>query len=118
MDDVGTHELIALDRLFDNLACLDVELTLCVVNGEIAGFSVQELLHGRYAICHFEKADRSGKFPVHLPTKLAVEAVRSLNGRVAVVNWEQDLGIPGLRTSKTSYRPIALLKKYAIATDA
>ena len=30
-------------------------------------------------------------------------------------NWEQDLGIPGLRYSKEKYKPIFYLKKFTVS---
>jgi len=43
---------------------------------------------------------------------------RESGPRVAWLNFEQDLGIPGFRRSKMSYRPAALLSRLRLATVA
>jgi hypothetical protein len=81
--------------------------------GTPVGFCTAELLSHHYAIGHFEKAD-----PTH-PGASALMRHRiahylHLSG-CRYLNAEQDLGDPGLRTSKLSWSPRFFLRKYTIA---
>lgn len=60
---------------------------------------------------HVLKADpeMTGLYQVMLQEFLKDEA-----GRFRYVNMEQDLGIPGLRKSKLSYHPCAMIRKYTV----
>lgn len=61
---------------------------------------------------HIEKADT-----VHTGIYQAVSqsfAQHMINDSVKYINREDDAGDAGLRRSKLSYRPCALLKKYSV----
>lgn len=110
--DLATPERSAFMRLIENFQKLNVILTCVYLNNNLVGFSINELLDNGYAICHFEKA-----MLVHenIYTFVANQAALELiKHGVKYLNWEQDLGIPGLRNSKQSYQPLSYLKKYTI----
>jgi len=84
------------------------------VAGQVVGFSIAERV-GDTLFIHIEKADRDyegcyqmlvSQFAQHF----AVEGVE-------YINREDDTGDPGLRTSKLSYHPVALLEKYAVVVE-
>jgi len=109
----SSSERIALDNLLANKPHEDLRFTIVRIHGEVCAFSIHEISVHSYAICHFEKA-----LPVHpgLYSYIIQQATRDLEAQgVQWVNWQQDLGMPGLRKAKMSYRPAKFLKKYTIA---
>ncbi len=80
------------------------------VGGETVGISVGELRRDCFYM-HVEKARRSyrGAYPL-----LVREACRRLPDTVLYANREEDDGDAGLRQSKLSYAPIAVLPKYTL----
>lgn len=92
-----------------NLNLLSIGL---FVDEKLIGISINEILHDGYAINLFEKGDITYtgvfQFLKHLAgVYLTKEGCKFLN-------FEQDLGVEGLRKSKTSYHPLFFLKKYTI----
>lgn len=79
---------------------------------KIMAFATYEILPQKYAICHFAKADRdySGVYDGLFFT--VAKILRELG--IEYWNFEQDLGIPGLRQSKMKYKPEFFLKKFII----
>lgn len=83
------------------------------VRSEIVGFSVDEILPTMYGISHFFKADSNYVGAYDLLNLKVSQHLRSMH--VAFWNWEQDLGLIGLRKSKCGYAPIGFLKKYRVS---
>jgi uncharacterized protein len=106
-------EAIAIDRLLTNIEHFDLLLTEVLLDGEPVAFSINEALPNGYALCHFEKA--LVRHHEQLYTYLIVAAAQALhNVGCRLVNWEQDLGIPGIRQAKKSYHPVQLLEKFTV----
>ena len=64
---------------------------------------------------HIEKADRDYEGCYQM---LVAQFAQQFAGEgVAFINREDDTGDPGLRTSKLSYHPVALLEKYTVTVD-
>ncbi len=106
-------ERIAFSRLLEHTSYLNLLFTTLSLDSSVVGASINELLPHQQAICHFEKS-----IPYHqnIFSFLTNEAAKALREKEAkYVNWEQDLGIEGLRKSKMSYRPQMFLKKYTIS---
>ncbi len=106
-------EKTALSRLIDAFEQLDLWITLCYIDDNLNGFSVHEIISKDYSICHFEKS-LNKKYP-GINTVLIKAAATFLSDKSATVNWQQDLGIEGLRKSKEAYRPKYYLRKYWIS---
>lgn len=107
------HEYIAIQNLLTHSDKFDLVCLGLWHKNQLIGFTITEVTHQKYAIFHFTKADSSyeGIFE-YLYHKTAQE----LSKRGCMfLNREQDLGIPGLRTAKESWRPIKYLKKYIIS---
>lgn len=83
---------------------------ICSVDKEPSGFLIGEKRESSFII-HFAKArhDIKGIYQ-HLYQSLAL----SLGNQVAWINFEQDLGIPALRTAKSSYQPDEMIHKWCI----
>jgi hypothetical protein len=115
-DEETLHENQAINKLLKNstyfsLLCLEIN-----INNNVVGFSINEFLDSAYAICHFQKSVLS--YP-----NIDVYFTRQVSERIEkagckYVNWEQDLGLPGLKQLKMSYRPDHFLKKYTIRRGA
>lgn len=80
-------------------------------DGKIVGFSLGEVA-GDTLFVHIEKADRTFRGAYRMLVNQF--AARFAGEGVSYINREDDMGDPGLRTSKLSYHPITLLKKYCI----
>jgi hypothetical protein len=81
--------------------------------GQIGGITLGEI-QGDTLFVHVEKADKgiTGIFP-----KLTNSYARQFADKVRYINREEDMGNPGLRRSKQSYQPIALLRKYFVELE-
>ena len=106
------HERAAVRRLCETADSHSLSAMAVSLRGKMIAFSLEEILPEQYTICHFWKADSShpGIFDF-----LMQEKARHLQTQGALyMNYEQDLGIPTLRTAKHSFRPVKFLKKYNI----
>lgn len=85
------------------------------VDGQVVGFAIGEVV-GDTLFVHIEKADRTceGCYQMVVSQFAQMFAVDG----VEYINREDDTGDAGLRTSKLSYKPIALLEKYAVVVKA
>ena len=111
------HEERAIHRLLTNARTLGREGTLILsgvfLNEEMLGFSVDEVVSDNYAISHLIKADNSYKGIYEFINERVAEHLAANN--VKFWNWQQDLGIKGLRDTKKSYGPVHFLKKYSVS---
>jgi hypothetical protein len=88
---------------------LGLEGVVVTVMGIVKAFAVGERLNSETAVCHFEKAD---PFMEGLSQLVNREFSVRLFEECRYINREQDLGEPGLRNAKLSYRPLELIKKF------
>lgn len=105
---------LEMDATAEALAQADVlglEGVVVTVAGRVRAFAAGERLNRETAVCHFEKADH---FMEGLSQLVNREFARLLFGDCRYVNREQDLGEPGLRSSKMSYHPLELVKKFRV----
>ena len=108
----ASHEYHAFERYLRS-ADPRIETVGLYVDARMVGFSSFELLPGRTAIVHFSKADNA--FHGGICDVLNWEEARLLKARgVMHYNWEQDLGLQGLRQSKRKYKPCYFLKKFSV----
>lgn len=82
-------------------------------DGKLIAFSIDELLRNNYSIIHFEKADTNYVGIFQYLKQATAKHIDQLGGKY--INYEQDLGIPGLRQAKQSWNPVDYLKKYIIS---
>ena len=99
----------AVRELFVNWKNLDVRGGCIRVDGKMIAFSVGEPLCGKMAVIHLEHADvdYQGSFAI-----MNQQFLENEWQEFEFVNREEDMGIPGMRRAKESYRPIFMIKKY------
>ncbi len=119
-DNRETHDMHALDResrmiqmQFDNFEALHLSGVVLRVSGKVKGFSYGTKLSDEYYDAVVEKGDRELS---HVYKVLRQESVKQCALDCTYVNLEEDVGVPGLRALKNSYKPEFILKKY-IATE-
>ena len=106
------HENIAISRLLSMLDSPDIIVFGVFIESRMVAFSIDELLPNQYAITHFWKADTE-----HRGIYEFIKQAKALHLETQdkwFLNFEQDLGIPSMKTSKMAYRPILFLKKYKV----
>ena len=79
-------------------------------DGKIVGFSLGEKA-GDTVFIHIEKADRTVKGAYQT---IVNEFAKNFAQNAEFINREDDMGDIGLKTSKLSYHPVNLLKKYSV----
>ncbi|MBR3056863.1 MAG: ATP-grasp domain-containing protein [Clostridiales bacterium] len=109
--DISESDYLMIERVFRKWDQLDMRGGAIRIGEKIVGFSIGSIGHPDTAFIHFEKADTDYD---GLPVALCKHVISSAFAEVKYVNREEDLGIPGLRQSKESYHPIALIEKYKI----
>ena len=87
---------------------------MLLVDGEIVGFSLGEII-GATLFPHIEKADRDYEGCYQM--LVAQFAQQFAHEGISFINREDDTGDLGLRTSKLSYHPVALLEKYTVTVE-
>ena len=107
------HERIALTRCLEASQVLDLVAVGLFTPDRIIAFSIVGILQDGFCICHFEKAafrNYPGVYPFLKNRMANILVSRGLK----YMNFEQDLGIPGLRENKRSYAPVSMLYKYKV----
>ncbi len=106
------EEREAVQELFYHWNDLDVRGGCIRVDGKMVAFSVGEPLCNETVVIHLEHADTSYQGAFAIMNQQFLE--HEWQG-FKYVNREEDMGIPGMRKVKESYRPVFMVKKY-IAT--
>jgi len=92
----------------------NIEVISLYKDNQLIGFTAYEITSDDYAVAHFSKANIKHHSAIY--DILNWEEAKSLDAKgIKYYNWEQDLGIQGLRYSKEKYKPCYFLKKYIIA---
>ena len=108
----SANEKIAINRLLDSSEELKVKGLGVYVDNQLVAFSTYETSHVGFGFISFEKADR--KFPGLYAYLNQQTALRLKDLGCRYINFEQDLGLPGLKQAKQLWRPIEYLKKYSV----
>ncbi|MEE1013507.1 MAG: GNAT family N-acetyltransferase, partial [Clostridia bacterium] len=103
------EERQAVQELFHNWDALDVRGGCLRVDGKMIAFSVGEPLCGKMAVIHLEHADTAydGAFAM-MNQQFLLHQWQDFE----FINREEDMGLPGMRKAKESYRPAFMVKKY------
>ena len=103
------NEYIAIKKTISNYESLEFIGGMIKIEGNIIACTIGERINHSTLLVHFEKAlsEFEGAYSV-----INNEFCKKCEQDYKLVNREEDLGIPGLRKSKLSYKPKILLKKY------
>ena len=106
------NELIAIDRFLSNdfgesMICIGV-----YIGDQMVGYHMAELVNSEYAICHYIKADFSHN---GIYDYLMRESAKILFEKgYKYINFEQDLGLQGLKASKERFSTGIFLEKFKV----
>jgi len=93
----------------DNFFELGLSGTYIEINGEIEAIAVFEKMSPDTVVIHYEKAspDFEGIYKV-----INADTAKILQKKFKYINRESDMGVPGLRKAKMSYRPQHMIEMY------
>lgn len=90
---------------------LNLEGIIIRIDRKLVGYAIGSVISNSTFDGIFAKGDSRIK---HIYSKLFCEHIRLCGEDCRYVNWEEDLGVEGLRTVKESYRPVKLIEKYTV----
>lgn len=108
----SSYEYFAIKRAFKYAEELSLDIWGAFLADELVGFTITEVI-GDHAILHFEKSDTRIPGLGYFTKYMTFVSLQKNN--VKKLNYEQDLGIPGLRQAKMSMNPEKFLKKYSVS---
>ena len=109
--DNSESDYLMIERIFRDWKRLDLRGGAIRINGRVVSFSIGSIGAPDTAYVHFEKADTDyDGLPVAQCHFFAANAFPE----VEYIDREEDLGLSGLRQSKESYYPVAMVNKYRI----
>ncbi|MBA3679300.1 DUF2156 domain-containing protein [Candidatus Saccharibacteria bacterium] len=111
-DEDAKNENTAIKRAIQHSDELNLSGFILNIDNQPKGFAIYEFLNNDWSISHFEKADSTIE-RIFLFIKHQSMYYMQKNGST-FANYEQDLGIEGLRQAKLGYHPARFLKKYTI----
>ncbi|MDQ5952469.1 MAG: uncharacterized protein QG626_597 [Patescibacteria group bacterium] len=107
------NEFIAFQRFFKLAPCPKLVGLGFYVENCLIGFTLNEVLQDDMIMIHFEKANPATYPGAYQVVMQETAKYFHLQGR-RYINYQQDLGIPGLKKAKSSFDPHRYLKKYQI----
>lgn len=96
-----------LDAKFDHALCTSIS-----IEWNLIAYEIFTLGNNGYAISHFSKID--SHFSGVYEYLVNQSAIILLEKGIKFLNAEEDMGLPALRYSKNSYRPVSFLRKYTL----
>jgi len=105
-------ESTAIKRILHNSEHLPLESIGVYIGQKLRGFSIYELVQSSHSVVHFEKCDVAYSGITHFIRNLVAQNLHEKGS--THINYEQDLGIEGLRKSKEMLHPEHFLKKYTV----
>jgi hypothetical protein len=106
------EELIALRRAFELFEALDLSGNGVFLGDRLIGFALTSAHMDGTCCVHFEKASREVKGAAQVINQKTAERLAL---HYEFINREQDLGLPGLRRAKKSYKPSKILLNYNLS---
>lgn len=112
-DEYESNESDAFNNILILAETYDLILIGIYIEEKLVAFMISEIRNKDYAVGHFAKTDSSVK-GVNAYLLQSLAKILSKKG-IKYFNYEQDLGLPNLRTAKERLRPVFFLKKYLIS---
>lgn len=106
-----SYEIKSVESLLRNRDVFDFYGMVVFVEDKIAALTIGEKLGNTTAVIHTEKADPEIK---GLYTFINKHFIETYFSDVPKINREQDLGVPGLRKAKESYKLFEFVKKFIV----
>ena len=103
------YERAAIHEVFDNYEAFQLKGGLIRIDGRVVAFTFGEALNTDTAVIHVEKADPNVRGAYPAINQGFVEHVWS---NMTYINREEDMGLPGLRKAKESYKPEKMIEKF------
>jgi len=110
----GQNDFLAAKEALEKMWPLQLCGGIFYIDGQPAAYCLgEELALGKSFVIHFEKAVLGEGFKgLYQYINQAFASI--LPEKYKTVNREQDLGDPGLRHAKMSYRPVDFVKKFKV----
>lgn len=99
----------AMIDVFSNLEAVGYLAAAIVIDGKIEALSIGGRINGNTVTVHVEKANTAFRGLYQLINN---EFCRHVASNVKYINREEDMGIPGLRKAKLSYKPVKLMESH------
>lgn len=101
----------AMQDVFENLQEAGLLAGAIVIDGKIEAVSVGGILNEDTVSVHIEKANTDYRGLYQMINR---EFCKRMPEHIKYVNREEDMGLPGLRKAKLSYKPVRLVEKYIV----
>ncbi len=111
-DASGISEQFAIDTYFRDFDTLQLQGGVWRAAGKLIAFAIGEPICSDTFCVHIEKADTAYQGAFHAINQAFSAGIAEQGYRY--INREEDLGIPGLRKAKESYRPVMMQEKYCV----
>lgn len=106
-------ERLAIERCLSFAAHFQFQAFGARMGESLVGFTINEAVHDGYYMGHFGKCDPRFRGISDLLESETARFMRDLG--CSQMNFQQDLGLPGLRQYKRSWVPSAFLRKFYIS---
>lgn len=106
--DMLKMEADVLEDIIPNFDRLGLEGCALLIDGKLQAYAFGGRLGDDTIVEHVEKANTD--YP-GLYQKINQEFCKMCQGRYVYINREEDMGLPGLRQAKLSYKPVKLIEK-------
>lgn len=107
------HEYKATEKLLMAASSLNLQSFGLRVDGKLVGYIIAEVAHNNYAVLQFGKWNMLYRGSGEYLQQQCIARLYDLGCQY--INYEQDLGIEGLRRAKELCKPVFYLKKYRVA---
>lgn len=106
------YELEAIEEGLNNLERLKLIGRAILISKKVEALMIGGKINSEMAVVYIQVANREiSGLPQYFHQRFAAEELLSYK----YVNWEQDLGIAGLRKAKLSYHPCRMIHKYNVS---